>query len=86
MRSTPHGLDRHRNVHLTPLSDATAQLGTLRAPAYRAYIANLGVTTSLLPERFVDTVRDVGAFVDPVIEGLPGDAVWDPTTRTWRLS
>jgi len=74
-----------RGVALAPLSQATEGLGTLRATTYAAYRNSLGSTVQGLPQRFVDAIAAVVAFIDPVIDGLDGDAVWEPSTRRWEL-
>ncbi|SJN41795.1 hypothetical protein FM104_11640 [Microbacterium esteraromaticum] len=74
-----------RGVALTPLSQATEGLGTLRATTYAAYRSGLGSTVQGLPQRFVDAIAAVVAFIDPVIDGLDGEAVWEPSTRRWEL-
>ncbi|MDN5546185.1 MAG: nucleotidyl transferase AbiEii/AbiGii toxin family protein [Rhodococcus sp. (in: high G+C Gram-positive bacteria)] len=74
-----------RGVALTPLSQATEGLGTLRATTYAAYRNGLVSTVHGLPQRFVDAIAAVVAFIDPVIDGLDGEAVWEPSTRRWEL-
>lgn len=73
-----------RGVALTPLSQATEGLGTLRATTYAAYRNGLGSTVQGLPSLFVDAIANVIAFIDPVIDGLDGDAAWEPSTRRWE--
>jgi Nucleotidyl transferase AbiEii toxin, Type IV TA system len=74
-----------RGVTLAPLSEATEDLGTLRATTYAAYRNSLGSTSQGLPQQFVDAIAAVVAFIDPVIDGLNGDATWEPSMRRWEL-
>jgi hypothetical protein len=74
-----------RSVTLAPLSQATEGLGTLRATTYVAYRKSLGSTVQGLPQQFVDAISAVVAFIDPVIDGLDGDATWEPSPRRWEL-
>lgn len=74
-----------RGVALTPLLQATEGLGTLRATTYAAYRNGLGSTVQGLPPLFIDAIAAVIAFIDPVIDGLDGDATWEPSMRRWEL-
>lgn len=74
-----------RGVTLAPLSEATEDLGTLRATTYAAYRNSLGSTVQGLPQQVVDAIAAVVAFIDPVIDGLSGDATWEPSMRRWEL-
>ncbi|WP_461104097.1 nucleotidyl transferase AbiEii/AbiGii toxin family protein [Tessaracoccus terricola] len=84
LRAAVEATAAFRSVALTPLAHAASGLGTLRATTYAAYRKGLGSTVHGLPQRFVDAIAGVVAFIDPVIEGLGAGAVWDPSTRQWK--
>lgn len=85
LRAAVEATAAFRGVALTPLSQAAEGLGTLRATTYASYRNGLGSTVQGLPRRFVDAIAAVVAFIDPVIEGLDGDTIWEPSTRHWKL-
>lgn len=72
-----------RGVQLTPLADATRGLGSLRASNYAAFRRGLGAVAVALPEQFSDTTAAAVAFIDPVIDGVKGEAEWDASRRRW---
>ncbi|MFV0458396.1 MAG: nucleotidyl transferase AbiEii/AbiGii toxin family protein [Actinomycetales bacterium] len=73
-----------RGTALRSLDEASQGLGTLRDATFAAYRAGMGPTGASLPNRFEDVVAAAVAFIDPVIDVLEADAVWEPATRHWR--
>lgn len=71
---------------LDSAGDCYAGLGQLRDATYVAYRNRLGEAGASLPERFDDAVSAAGDLVDPVLNGLPADFIWNPTVRTWTTS
>lgn len=69
-----------------PLTQATEGLAVLRDSTYVAYRKGLGEAGASLPERFSDTVAAVADFVDPVLDGLDAEAVWNPAERSWSTA
>lgn len=75
-----------RGTTLRPLAKATDGLGALRDSTYAAYRDGLGAVGAELPERFTDVVAAATAFIDPVLDGLEADAIWNPVVRRWAHS
>ena len=73
-----------RGAVLVPLSQAIGALVELRSQTYTAYRRGLGPDGEHLPERFVEVVSAVIAFVDPLVDsGHEPTAEWDPSARRW---
>ncbi len=75
-----------RSVQLRSFAAATSDLGALRASTYVAYCRALGEAGVALPEPFQDVINAAASFVDPILDGLDGGAIWDPTRRRWDTS
>ncbi|WP_287269579.1 nucleotidyl transferase AbiEii/AbiGii toxin family protein [Microbacterium sp.] len=75
-----------RGTTLIPLMQATEGLAVLRDSTYVAYRKGLGEAGASLPARFSDAVAAAADFVDPVLDGLDGKAVWSPAERNWNTA
>ncbi len=75
-----------RGTTLILLAQATKGLAVLRNSTYVAYRTGLGEAGASLPERFSDTVAAVADFVDPVLDGLDAEAVWNSAERSWSTA
>jgi hypothetical protein len=71
---------------LIPLAQAAEGLAVLRNSTYVAYRKRLGEAGANLPERFSDAVAAAAVFVDPVLDGLDGKAIWSPAERSWSTA
>ena len=85
LRSAVIATAAFRQVALAPMASVTQGLGLLRAATYAAYRSQLGPAAAGLPPRFVDIIAATAAFIDPVLDALDADAVWDPAARQWSL-
>lgn len=75
-----------RGTTLVPLSQGIGELVALRSPIYAAYRRNLGSHGDPLPARFEDTVAEVIAFADPLLDTDTSPGRWDPDSRRWEIA
>jgi predicted nucleotidyltransferase component of viral defense system len=73
----------HRDVSLTPLSNAITDLAERRQASYTAWRRRQGAAANDYPEHFTDVVRQVITFADPLIAGHTATQTWSAATHTW---
>lgn len=83
MRTALLATAQYRQITLVPLSRVVGELGSIRQAAYDAFRTRLGPDGASLPRDFGEVVRTVAAFVDPVVDGVPRNLRWEPSSRAW---
>lgn len=73
----------HRHITLEPLGGVLADLADRRQNSYAAWRRRQGSAAGAYPERFVEVVRQVIAFADPLLTGAVASSRWIPATRSW---
>lgn len=73
----------HRGCELRPLRSVLVDLATARQPDWTRFLARSGLNDSA-PATLAGAVRAIAEFVDPIVAGEVGSAVWDPAARRWR--
>jgi hypothetical protein len=83
LRAAAEAVAAHRGVELTSLADVVAGWSSVGQLKWAGWVRRQQLADTVLDD-LDDQVDDIRAFIDPVLAGgLPHDAVWDPTARSW---
>jgi hypothetical protein len=84
LRAALEAVAAYREAALGPLLPALAAM-TDKAQSRWVTWRRRQAHADQLPEQFLDALRAVAAFTDPVLDdGLSDGARWNPTRRTWE--
>lgn len=72
----------HRNATLIPLRDALAGYPALAQDKWTSWRMRWSLFD--LPQEFAPVLASIITFIDPVIDGLAPDAVWNPIEAVWE--
>jgi len=76
----------HRGVTLASSSEAVSAYDADGQRKWAAWRRKTAIEEQSLPQ-LTDQLRDVCAFLDPIMLGILGSATeWDPEAQTWRAS